>query len=79
MAKHLLNINHASAYELEAALHSREQAQLIVNKRELLGDFKSWDDVRENVPGMTDKVVQSLRDEGLTVGSEAPDERKRRD
>jgi len=47
-----------------------------VNKRELLGDFKSWDDVRQNVPGMTDKVVQALRDEGLTVGSEAADKRK---
>jgi DNA uptake protein ComE-like DNA-binding protein len=63
-----LDINHASTCELEQLLHDREQAQLIVNKREIVGDFQSWEEVQKTVPGLTDEMVHALRTKGVTVG-----------
>jgi DNA uptake protein ComE-like DNA-binding protein len=64
-----LDINRASLHTLEDIFHSRERAQLIVNKRELLGDFKSWEDIKEKLPGFDDALIQRLRAAGLGVGS----------
>jgi hypothetical protein len=63
-----LDINHASTYELEQLLHDREQAQLIVNKREIVGDFQSWEEVQKTVPGLTEVMVHALRTKGLALG-----------
>jgi hypothetical protein len=63
-----VDINTASVYELEHALHNRERAQEILNKREQVGDFKDWDDLRERVHGISDRLIRELSDSGVTVG-----------
>jgi Helix-hairpin-helix motif len=77
-----VDINTASVYELEHALHNRERAQEILNKREQFGDFKDWDDLREKVHGMSDRLISELSDSGVTVGVhrslEAPAPSRRR-
>jgi DNA uptake protein ComE-like DNA-binding protein len=65
-----VDLNHSTIQELERAFHSRERANQILNKREILGDFKSWADVREKVPGFGEDTVQSLREAGVTVSPE---------
>lgn len=65
-----VDINHASLFELECVFHDRERAQQVLNKRELLGDFTSWDDVRERMTGMSDELIRQLSAEGLTIGEE---------
>ncbi len=65
-----VDINRASVYELERAFHSRERAQEILNKREQFGDFKDWEDVREKVYGVSDRITRELSDSGVTVGAQ---------
>jgi hypothetical protein len=62
-----VNINTATVFELERALHNRERAQEILNKREQLGDFKDWDDLRAKVHGISDRLIRELSDSGVTV------------
>jgi DNA uptake protein ComE-like DNA-binding protein len=64
-----VNINDASICALESAFHSGKRARQILNTRELLGDFKSWNDVKERLPGIDDEMIRSLQTAGVTVGS----------
>jgi hypothetical protein len=66
-----IDINHANTHDLERVLRDRDRAQLIVNKREVMGDFKSWEELQETVPGLTDDKVRALRAKGVTVGPRA--------
>jgi DNA uptake protein ComE-like DNA-binding protein len=63
-----VDINRATLFELDRIFRDRERAQQILNKRELVGDYKSWDDVRERLPGMTERLIQDVRNAGLTIG-----------
>jgi hypothetical protein len=65
-------INQASVFELERVFQNRERAQEVINKRELLGDFQSWDDVQKRLTGVSDRAMRDLRSAGLTVGPEHP-------
>lgn len=75
--KHL-DLNTASIIDIELTFHDRERANQIVNKRELLGDFKSWDDVRDKLPGISEGMVEDLREAGVTVGPQPRVERAKR-
>jgi competence ComEA-like helix-hairpin-helix protein len=63
-----MDINKASAEELERAFQvDGLRARYIVDERDKLGGFKSWDDVKK-VPGFEDKMVENLQSAGLTIG-----------
>jgi competence protein ComEA len=57
-----VNVNKASAQELEAALGiTASEAELIVRHREQFGSYKTWEDVSA-VPGVTaDKIKQNQK------------------
>jgi competence protein ComEA len=53
-----VNVNKASAQELQAALGvSANEADLIVRHRELYGNYKTWEDV-SSVPGVTAERIK---------------------
>ncbi|WP_437752125.1 ComEA family DNA-binding protein [Sorangium sp. So ce1389] len=61
------DINKASAAELQQALQvSEERAQMILARREELGGFSSWEEIQQ-VTGISDATVQSLKDAGFQV------------
>ena len=63
-----MDVNKASADELERAFQvDGLRARYIVEERDKLGGFKSWDDVKK-VPGFEDKMVENLQTAGLTIG-----------
>jgi Helix-hairpin-helix motif len=64
-----MDINTASVYELERTFHNRERAQEVLNKREQFGDFKNWEDLRERVHGISDRLIRELSQAGLIVGA----------
>jgi competence ComEA-like helix-hairpin-helix protein len=57
-----INVNKASAQELQAALGiTANEAQLIVSYREQKGNFKTWEEV-SSVPGVTsDKIKENQK------------------
>ncbi|KYF71710.1 ComEA family DNA-binding protein [Sorangium cellulosum] len=62
-----IDINKASAEELQQALQvSEECARRIVEKREQLGGFSSWEELKQ-VAGIDDAMVESLKDGGFKV------------
>ncbi|WP_437730389.1 ComEA family DNA-binding protein [Sorangium sp. So ce1335] len=62
-----IDINKADAAELQRALQvSEECARRIVEKREQLGGFSSWEEIKQ-VAGIDDAMVESLKDGGFTV------------
>jgi DNA uptake protein ComE-like DNA-binding protein len=63
-----VDINTASVYELERTFHNRERAQEILNKREQFGDFRDWEDLRDKVHGISDRLIRELSDAGVIVG-----------
>jgi hypothetical protein len=73
-----IDLNHAGIQEIERAFHSRQRANQVLNKRELLGDFRSWDDVKEKLPGISDELVRALREAGVTIGRETASATPRR-
>jgi DNA uptake protein ComE-like DNA-binding protein len=64
-----VDINQATIWALESAFHSGKRARQILNTREVLGDFKSWNDVKEKLPGIDDDMIRGLQQAGVTVGS----------
>jgi DNA uptake protein ComE-like DNA-binding protein len=63
-----MDINKASAEDLERAFQvDGTRARYIVEERDKLGGFESWDDVKK-VPGFEDKMVENLQAAGLTIG-----------
>lgn len=64
-----MDINQANRQQLEQAFQvSGERAEHILRKREQIGGFESWDQLKESVPGIDDKTVAHLQDAGLTLG-----------
>jgi DNA uptake protein ComE-like DNA-binding protein len=67
-----MDINKASAEELQRTFEvDGERASYIINKRNQLGGFQGWDQIKALVPSIDDKMVENLRAAGLTVGSRA--------
>lgn len=64
-----VDVNRASVSELEGACHSRERAQEILNRRELLGDYKDWDDFCKKLQGRTERLARALQSAGFTLGA----------
>lgn len=64
-----IDINRASIEELERTFQiSNDRAQKILSTRRQLGGFKSWDDVKK-VPGISDGMIENMRQAGLTLGA----------
>lgn len=62
------DINKATPEELQRAFQvNEERAQALIEKREELGGFKSWEDVKQ-VPGISEGMIQNLQEAGFTVG-----------
>ena len=63
-----MDINRASREDLERAFQvDGTRAQYLIDYRQKSGGFKSWDDVRQ-VPGFEDRMVENLREAGLSIG-----------
>ncbi|WP_437826912.1 ComEA family DNA-binding protein [Sorangium sp. So ce1153] len=61
------DINKASAAELQRAFQvSEERAQMILARREELGGFSSWEEIQQ-VTGISDETIESLKDAGFHV------------
>jgi hypothetical protein len=64
-----MDLNVATPEQLELAYEiDRDRARAIVQKREHLGGFTSWDQLAREVPGMSKPLVANLRRAGLTIG-----------
>ncbi|WP_438022426.1 ComEA family DNA-binding protein [Sorangium sp. So ce233] len=62
-----IDINKANAEELQRALQvSEECARMILDKREQLGGFTSWEQLKQ-VAGVDDALIESLSDAGMKV------------
>lgn len=62
-----IDINKANAEELQRALQvSEECARRILGRREQLGGFSSWEEVKQ-VAGVDDTMIESLKDSGFIV------------
>lgn len=60
-----IDINHANAEELQRALQvSEECARKILDRREQLGGFSSWEQIKQ-VAGIDDGTLASLMDGGF--------------
>jgi DNA uptake protein ComE-like DNA-binding protein len=69
--KYAMDINHATAEQLEQAFEvDGERAHYIINKRNELGGFSSWEQIKQVVPSIEDHIVENLRRAGLTIGPE---------
>ena len=65
---HPLNLNNATAVELESALDlTRPESRLVVQYRTEHGPFKSFDDLR-NIPGLDFKKIEGRKGR-VSVGS----------
>ena len=64
-----MNLNNASAEQLEEAFQvDGTRARYLIEQRNKLGSFTSWEQVKQ-VPGFEDKMVENLRNAGLTIGT----------
>lgn len=64
-----MDINRASREDLQQAFEvDGERAQYILDKRNQLGGFDSWEQIKEVVPSIEDGMVENLRAAGLTIG-----------
>ncbi|WP_438014069.1 helix-hairpin-helix domain-containing protein [Sorangium sp. So ce315] len=62
-----IDINKAGAEELRRALQvSEEHVRRILDRREQLGGFRSWEELKQ-VAGIDDVTVESLKDGGFIV------------
>ncbi|KYF59275.1 hypothetical protein BE08_06330 [Sorangium cellulosum] len=62
-----IDINHANAEELQRALQvSEECARRILDRREQLGGFSSWEEIKQ-VAGIDDGTLASLMDGGFVM------------
>jgi competence ComEA-like helix-hairpin-helix protein len=71
----LMDLNNATPEQISNAVPmiGKDKAQTLIDMRQKMGGFKSWDDVKK-VPGFSDEMVNGLRDAGMTVGGEEEDE-----
>lgn len=61
------DINKAGADEFQRVSQVSEQgAQIIIQKREELGGFSSWEQIQQ-VTGISNMMVESLKDAGFYV------------
>jgi len=64
-----MDINRASREDLQRAFEvDGERAEYIIDKRNQLGGFDSWEQIKEVVPSIEDRMVENLRAAGLTIG-----------
>lgn len=68
MKVHSLDLNRASAFELEAIRGIGERmAQEIVSNRKEHGSFKSWIDFKERIQGIGDANLFKMKTDGLNL------------
>jgi DNA uptake protein ComE-like DNA-binding protein len=74
-----MDINKASTEELQRAFEvDGERARYIVDKRDQLGGFESWEQIKEVVPSIEDRMVENLKTAGITIGSKSGHRRTER-
>ena len=65
-----MDLNEATAEQLErSALLTQDVANEVIKCREIIGGFKSWNDVKA-VPLMNDVLVKSVREGGFTLATD---------
>lgn len=70
-AAYSLDLNQASAFELEATRGIGEKmAQDIVSNRKENGFFMSWIDFKKRIKGVGDKNLLKIKDDGLTLNTQ---------
>lgn len=64
--------NAASAEELERVFQiDGTRAGYLVEARKRIGGFKSWEDVKREVPSFEDGMVENLKQAGARIGNKA--------
>jgi DNA uptake protein ComE-like DNA-binding protein len=72
-----MDINRADREQLMRAFQvDGTRAEYIIRKRAELGGFRSWEDVKREVPGFEDRMVANLKEAGLTVGGQEQEQRE---
>lgn len=63
-----INLNSASAEQLErAAQLDGMRAHYLIDARNRLGGFQSWDDVKREVPSFEDGMIENLKKAGIRI------------
>jgi DNA uptake protein ComE-like DNA-binding protein len=64
-----LDINSASAEQLESVFEmDGERARYLIQTRDRLGGFESWDQVKREAPSFDDGMIRNLQQAGATIG-----------
>ena len=63
-----LNVNTASAEDLEKVFQlDGERARYFIDARNRIGRFKSWEQIKEEVPSFEDGMIENLKEAGATI------------
>lgn len=64
MAEKKVNLNKASLEELETLrMVGDTRAQFVIDHR----PYKDWDDLKSKVPGLSDQMVNDMKNSGATL------------
>ena len=67
-AAHATDLNHASAFQLEAINGIGEKmAAEIVAERNANGAFQSWDEFKKRVKGVGERNLKTMQKDGLEI------------
>jgi competence protein ComEA len=67
-----LDINSASAEELERVFQmDGTRARYLIDTRNRIGGFRSWDDLKREAPSFDDGMIENLRKAGARLGPKA--------
>ena len=65
-----LDINSASAEELQRVFQmDGTRARYLIESRNRIGGFRSWDDIKREAPSFDDGMIENLRKAGARLGS----------
>jgi DNA uptake protein ComE-like DNA-binding protein len=64
-----LDVNAASIEDLESVFQmDGERARYLIETRNRLGGFESWEQLKEEAPSFAEGMVQNLQQTGATIG-----------
>ena len=67
-AAHATDLNHASAFQLEAINGIGEKmAAEIVAERKANGAFQSWDEFKKRIKGVGERNLKTMQKDGLEI------------
>jgi DNA uptake protein ComE-like DNA-binding protein len=66
--RNLRDVNEATAEDFERVFQvDGERARYLVQRRQELGGFSSWEQIKQEVPSFEDKMIQHLEEAGFTM------------